>query len=271
MIKDQTASDANDSRAGCTNRRPTTRCRPTPNHPARIHKHRRGIPDISAQVHIPRSEAQGVFAEELSDYGVVPAVAVLVQAGVGVPLPAGVGEAWLPGAVGLALDLAERVVGDVVDNTRCAGAGGVLHKVADRTEIVGQAPGDDARAGLVRENLVDMRSDEIAICQRAGRSALEGEVQVVSIVHKPLGRVICAVPVDVDFLADATVVDVVGAGDLLRKRAGRCVRVYRSPPIVLVPGVEFVLAGRGEKRRLDPLFVSVPAAATRSTPSFSWN
>ena len=92
-------------------------------HPTRIHPQRRPIPHIPAEIDIAGGEAEGVFAEEPAGAGVVPAGAVEVEAGGGVPFPAGVGEPGLELAVGLADDLAERVVADVVDDRGGAGGG----------------------------------------------------------------------------------------------------------------------------------------------------
>ena len=145
------------------------------NHPTRIHPQRRPIPHIPVEIHIAGGEAEGVFAEEPAGAGVVPAGAVEVEAGGGVPFPAGVGEPGLELAVGLADDLAEGVVADVVDDRGGAGGGVVLHQVADGAEVVAEAPGDGSgRTGgaggdlFVGQDLVGRRAVEVAVGEDVG-------------------------------------------------------------------------------------------------------
>ena len=101
----------------------TTRIAGGSSYPTRIHPQRRPIPHIPVEIHIAGGEAEGVFAEEPAGAGVVPAGAVEVEAGGGVPFPAGVGEPGLELAVRLADDLPEGVVADVVDDRGGAGGG----------------------------------------------------------------------------------------------------------------------------------------------------
>jgi len=160
-------------------------------HPTRIHPQRRPIPNIPVQVDIAGGEAEGVFAEEPAGAGVVPAGAVEVEAGGGVPLPARVGEPGLELAVRLADDLAERVVADVVDDRGRPGGRVVLHQVADRAEVVAEAPGDGSSSArgdlLVRQDLVGGRAVEVAVGENVGGSR-ERQDQIVAVVDEPLRR-----------------------------------------------------------------------------------
>ncbi|MFN7767624.1 MAG: hypothetical protein ACK5UC_10505, partial [Planctomycetaceae bacterium] len=124
----------------------------------------------------------------------VPAGAVEVEAGGGVPFPTGVGEPGLELAVRLADDLAERVVADVVDDGGGAGGGVVLDQVADGAEVVAEAPGDGSsrtgRAGrdlFVGQDLVGRRAVEVAVGEGVGRAG-ERQDQVFAVVGEPLPR-----------------------------------------------------------------------------------
>ncbi|MFN9199187.1 MAG: hypothetical protein ACK5WR_14055, partial [Planctomycetaceae bacterium] len=100
--------------------------------------------------------------------------AVEVEADGGVPFPAGVGEPGLELAVGLADDLAEGVVADVVDDRGGAGGGVVLDQVADGAEVVAEAPGDGSGGAggdpFVGQDLVGGRSVEVAVGEGVGRA-----------------------------------------------------------------------------------------------------
>src|SRR6185503_7589592 len=77
----------------------------------RVAKVRRIIENISIQIDIACFEANRIFTDEPSHMGIVPAGAVVIEAGVGIELTTGVGVARpLTAAV-----VAERVVGDVLD------------------------------------------------------------------------------------------------------------------------------------------------------------
>jgi hypothetical protein len=80
-------------------------------------------------------------------------------------------------AVGLADDLSERVVADVVDDRGGAGGGVVLDQVADGAEVVAEAPGDGSGGAgggraelLVGQDLVGRRAVEVAVGEGVGRS-----------------------------------------------------------------------------------------------------
>src|SRR5438067_1956758 len=53
-------------------------------HPRRVDEVGLTVLDVSRQVHVPRAESRRVFAEEPADFRVVPAGAVVLQAGVSV-------------------------------------------------------------------------------------------------------------------------------------------------------------------------------------------
>ena len=107
-------------------------------------------------------------------------------------------------AVGLADDLSERVVADVVDDGGGAGGGGVLDQVADGAEVVAEAPGDrpgGAGGGgaelLVGQDLIGRRAVEVAVGEDVGRSR-ERQDQVFAVVDEPLRRLEARSPVGID-------------------------------------------------------------------------
>jgi hypothetical protein len=88
----------------------------------RIGRNCRRVSYIPPQIRIPRLEADGVFAEPPGDDGFVPAVEVVLQAGVDVEGAAGVAEEEDVGAVAYVDDVPEGIVDDVgFDGRRTGG------------------------------------------------------------------------------------------------------------------------------------------------------